>query len=103
MDGWGRICSRGERREIWREWLAVKKGSQRTLSPLLSTPQLRATSHPPGRDPAFPLQHQRHCPTRERGARSLGVLGNYQRGGGREPASSFEKGETEALKAHELD
>lgn len=106
-DGWvgKRYGVGGGERELWREWLGVRKCSQGTLF-LLSTSQLLATSHPLGRDPGFPLQHRWHCPTRERGARSLECLATIKdREGerpGREPAISFsfEKGETEALKAY---
>lgn len=72
-------------------------------------PQLQATKHPLGRDPAFPLQPCWHCPTWERSARSLGAwqLSKSEKGEGepgRKPAISFsfEKGETEVLKAHAL-
>lgn len=67
---------------VTREWLGVRKCSPRTLF-LLPTSQL-ASSHPLGKDPGFPLQHGWHCPTLERGARSLECLATIEdREGGR--------------------
>lgn len=105
--GGERIWGRGRGWELQREWLG--ENAPRELCPSFLPPNSRPLHILLAGTQPFPFSTDGTAPP-GKGCKVLGVLGNYQRQkGGRGPgrelaiAFSFEKRETEALKAYVQD